>query len=291
MRQDLLVEPIVVDRAITEASFLATDAGLAVDRAVVLQNSNKLALRLLPCDLLARVAILGQEVAELELDVAQRLADRDCPVASPDARMAPRVFERDGFTVTFWTYYEQRPTNAGWPAIYAQALKRLHAGMQGLDVATPHFVQRVAQAEALVGNRLETPALAESDRELLLHSLASARSTIENIGAPEQLLHGEPHRGNVLNTHRGALFIDFETCCRGPIEYDVAHLPQEVSAHYSNVDANLLQECRRLVLAMVAAWRWDARDEFPNGRQAGQDILTLLNEGPPWPPLGALDID
>jgi hypothetical protein len=50
----------------------------------------------------------------------------------------------------------------------------------------------------------------------------------------------------------------------------------------------LLQECRRLVLAMVAAWRWDERDEFPNGRRHGLNILGLLRNGPPWPALGAL---
>ena len=81
----------------------------------------------------------------------------------------------------------------------------------------------------------------------------------------DQLLHGEPHPGNILSTSAGLLFIDFETCCRGPIEFDVAHVPDEVSEHYPGVDQVLLQECRRLVLAMVAAWRWDVRDEFPMG--------------------------
>jgi hypothetical protein len=65
-------------------------------------------------------------------------------------------------------------------------------------------------------------------------------------------------------------------------------VPDKVSAHYLDVDQVLLQECRRLVLAMVATWRWDIRDEFPNGHQHGRDILTLLRQGPPWPTLGAL---
>jgi hypothetical protein len=287
--QYVLVDPVAVDRAVTAASFLATEAELAVDHAVVVQNSNKLALRLLPCDVLARVAVIGQEVAALELEVAQRLAETQSPVASLDARVKPRVYERDGFAVTFWTYYELRTTDELLPGEYADALQRLHAGMRRLDVATPHFTRRVAEAEGLVANRHETPVLAESDRELLMYTLQSARRTIANSASAEQLLHGEPHPGNVLSTHNGAVFIDFETCCRGPIEFDVAHVPDDVSTHYSDVDRALLQECRRLVLAMVAAWRWDARDQFPNGRQAGQDILTLLNEGPPWPALGVLD--
>ena len=37
-----------------------------------------------------------------------------------------------------------------------------------------------------------------------------------------------------------------------------------------------------------AAWRWDIGDEFPDGHQHGQDILSLLRQGPPWPALGTL---
>ena len=44
----------------------------------------------------------------------------------------------------------------------------------------------------------------------------------------------------------------------------------------------------RLVLATVAAWRWDIRDEFPDGHQHARDILSLLHQGPPWPALGNL---
>jgi hypothetical protein len=68
----------------------------------------------------------------------------------------------------------------------------------------------------------------------------------------------------------------------------VAHVPDEVSPLYPEVDQVLLQECRRLVLAMVSAWRWDVRDEFPDGRRHGLDLLDAIRNGPPWPALGAL---
>jgi aminoglycoside phosphotransferase (APT) family kinase protein len=103
--------------------------------------------------------------------------------------------------------------------------------------------------------------------------------------AAEQLLHGEPHPGNVLNTKDGPLFIDLETCCRGPVEFDLAHLPEEVSELYPDVDQEVLGECRGLVLAMVAAWRWQRGDQFPNGRRAGRQLLSALRQGPPWPVL------
>jgi hypothetical protein len=285
------VESATVERAVAAATLLAAEAKLSVDGAVTIHNSNKLAIRILPCDVLARVAVVGHEAAALEIEVAQRLADEQSPAASLAAGIEPRVYERDGFAVTFWTYYEPLTTHELSPAEYADTLQRLHAGMRRLDVAAPHFTERIAEAERLVANRDETPALAESGRQLLMDTLQSVRRKIDDHGSAEQLLHGEPHPGNVLSTPDGPVFIDFETCCHGPIEFDVAHLPDEVSTHYPNVDRDLLHECRRLVLAMVAAWRWDARDEFPNGHRAGREILTLLRDGPPWPVLGALQVE
>ena len=93
--------------------------------------------------------------------------------------------------------------------------------------------------------------------------------------------------GNVLRTKTGLLFIDLETCCRGPVEFDFAHVPEEVSRRYTHADQELLGECRGLVLAMVAAWRFDPGDQFPNGQRAARALLNALREGPPWP---ALDV-
>ncbi|HEY4460085.1 MAG TPA: phosphotransferase [Pseudonocardiaceae bacterium] len=282
------MEAKFVARAITMATALAGELHLRADDAVVIHNSNKLALRLLPCDVFVRVAPVGQEVAALEIELALRLAGSASPIAALEPRVEPRVYERDGFAVTWWTYYQVVPPDLDLPGAYADALQRLHTGVRSVEIATPHFLDRVADAERLVTHRDETPALAEADRHLLLRTLRSARERIHGRGAAEQLLHGEPHPGNLLSTRNGLLFIDFETCCRGPIEFDVAHVPEEVSARYPDVDQVLLAECRRLVLAMVAAWRWDIRDEFPGGHQHGRDILSLLRQGPPWPALGTL---
>ena len=190
--------------------------------------------------------------------------------------MDPRVYERDGFVVTLWTYYEPATPREVSPADYASALERLHAGMRTLDIPTPHFTDRVEQAQQLVASRDHTPALADADRELLGDTLRSLRRVIGDRGAAEQLLHGEPHPGNVLTTKNGLLFIDLETCCRGPVEFDLAHAPEEVSEHYPGVNQDLLRECRILVLAMITTWRWDRDDQLPNGRQLGTEWLSQI---------------
>jgi hypothetical protein len=55
---------------------------------------------------LARVAPLARQVAQFEVDLAQRLAKSGCPVAALEPRVDPRVYERDGFVITLWTYDE-----------------------------------------------------------------------------------------------------------------------------------------------------------------------------------------
>jgi hypothetical protein len=188
----------------------------------------------------------------------------------------PRVYEHDGFAVTLWTYYEPVSPRDFAPAEYAQALARLHAGMREIDLPAPHFTDRIAQAQWLVGNRAQTPELADTERNLLANALGSLRRAIDDRGADEQLLHGEPHPGNLLRTKEGLLFVDLETCCRGPVEFDIAHAPEEVSEHYPAVNQDLLRECRILMLAMIATWRWDRDDQLPNGRQLGTEWLSQM---------------
>jgi len=255
---------------------IASSLGLTVDDAIVLHDSNKLTLRLLPCDVLARVAYVAHQVAQFEIELAQRLAGSGSPVAALEPRVEPRVYERDGFVVTLWTYYEPATHQEVSPVGYASALKRLHAGMRKLDVPVPHFTDRVEQAQQLVASRDRTPALAGADRELLGSTLRSLRRVIGDRGGAEQLLHGEPHPGNVLSTKNGLLFIDLETCCRGPVEFDLAHAPEEVSEHYPDVNQGLLRECRILVLAMITTWRWDRGDQLPNGHQLGAEWLSQI---------------
>ncbi|MFD0053851.1 phosphotransferase enzyme family protein [Streptomyces sp. NPDC005047] len=263
-------------RAVTAAMSIASSLGLATEDVTVLHDSNKLTLRLLPCDVLARVAPVAQQVAEFEVELAQRLTASGCPVAALEPRVGPRVHEGDGFAVTFWTYYEPMTPPEVSPVDYADALKRLHTGMSRLDVPAPHFTDRVEQAQQLVANRDRTPDLAEADRQLLRDTLRSLRRAIGERGEADQLLHGEPHPGNVLRTPHGPLFVDLETCCRGPVEFDLAHAPEEVGAHYPGVDRHLLRECRLLVLAMITTWRWDRDDQFPDGRRMGTEWLSRI---------------
>ena len=285
------MEPPVLRSAVAAAISTISDLGLTANDAVVMHNSNRLALRVLPCDIVARVAGPAHaRAASLEVEIVRKLAEIDAPVAQVAPRVGHRVYERDGFWVTLWTYYDPA-TPPPQPDAYAGALKLLHAGLRTLNVATPVFTDRVAEAQQLVASHDDTPALDDGDRELLRDTLGNVTLSIARRGATEQLLHGEPHAGNVLNATSGLLFIDFETLCRGPIEFDLAHVPDTVSERYPGADHELLGECLGLVIAIVAAWRFDKTDQLPNGQRAGHQLMDALRKGAPYPSLDAMKGD
>src|SRR5207253_3796893 len=188
-----------VTRAIAAATSVAASLGLPASGAIVVHNSNRLALRLTPCDVLARVARAGHEAAQLEVELAQRLAEVGCPVGALEPRAGPLVYPRDGFKVTLWIYYEPVTPHVS-PAGYARALERLHAGMRKVDVPSPRFTDRISEAQEVVASQDLSPELADADRVFLSSRLGSLRRAIDDRGAEEQLLHGEPHQGNVLST-------------------------------------------------------------------------------------------
>ena len=118
--------PLAIAAAITTVSGLR----LSVDDAIVLNDSNRLVLRLVPCNIVARVAHIAHRAgAAFEVELARLLALIESPIATLDARADPRIYVRDGFVVTLWTYYEPLTAGAVAPADYARSLEQLHAGM------------------------------------------------------------------------------------------------------------------------------------------------------------------
>src|SRR5260370_7495450 len=163
------MQPSDSQRALAAAMSTASTLGLTVDDAIVLHESNKLSVRLLPCDVFARVAPTAHQVAQFEVELAQRLAETGSPEAALEPRVEPRAYERDGFAVTPWTYYNPVAPREVSPADYAAGLERLHVGMRKLDVRTPHFTDRGADAQHLVERSSLIPRLAPAARDLLLN--------------------------------------------------------------------------------------------------------------------------
>jgi hypothetical protein len=271
------MEPSEVQRAVEAARSTAAALGLHVDDAVVVHNSDRIAVRLIPCDVLARVGPPAHEgVFRFEVEVARLLGTTDSPIGELDPRVEARVYMHDGFPVSLWTYYEPLGSSSDIePADCAHALNRFHAGMRQIELAAPHFTDRVADAHRAVVDRAQTPDLPDADRDLLATTLGRLSQAVRSGGTREQLLHGEPHPGNLLMTRKGLLFIDLGTCVRGPVEFDIAHglLPSEdgrvlaadeVLDHYPGANPDLIEQCRILIWAMITTYRWTYWDQLPN---------------------------
>jgi hypothetical protein len=273
-------------RAVNAAMSVAAALDLAVEDAVVLHNSNRLVARLLPCDIVVRASPVGWFNAAREVELARRLAEEaDGPVAGLDPRVEPRIVTRDGFEISRWAYVEQVQPRDLPPGEYTHALERLHGVLRRIGMSAPHFTDRLAEIRRWLADGGITPDLTDEDRELLVDRLETPRQLLTDRRAAEQLLHGEPHPWNVLTSTNGLLFIDFENCARGPVEYDLAWVPREVSERYRDADQELVGECRSLVLALVATHRWRRDDQHSSGRQSGVAFLDALRAGPPWPAL------
>ena len=287
------MEPTARRQALAAALAVASALELPATESVLLNDSNRLVIRLLPCDVVARVVPIGYRVfdaaigAEREVQIVRQLGEARAPVAELAPQVEPRVFVRDGFEIQLLAHYEPGPTRVVPPDEYAASLRRLHGAMGQLEVATPRFTDRVADVLQWVARRDETPDLADEDREFLVQTIRGLQQSVLDRGAPEQLLHGEPHPWNVLDTTGGPRFVDFENCVRGPVEWDLGWVPSEVSRLYPGADRDLVIHCRGLVLAVVAAHGWRHRDERP-GREAAVQYLTAVREGPPWRALDAV---
>lgn len=278
------MEPTEVQRAVAAAMSTASALNLEVDDAVVLNNSNRVVACLLPCETVAKISPRGWFNAALEVEVARRLAEEaDAPVAGLDPRVEPRLHECDGFEIAMWTYFEAAFPEGLESARYTDALERLHGALRRIHVKAPQFTDRLVEIRRWLTDTDLMPELVDEDRDLLADRFANPGPRFLGGGAAKQLLHGEPHSSNVLATKSGPLFIDFENCAWGPVEFDLAWVPRAVSELYRDVDQELIAECRGVVLALIAAHRWRRDDQHPSGRQGALAFLTSARDGPPWP--------
>jgi hypothetical protein len=79
---------------------------------------------------------------------------------------------------------------------------------------------------------------------------------VDAFGFVERPLHGEPHLANVLLTPAGPRWIDLEDVCVGPLEWDLAFLPDGSASAFDTVAAELLGFFRLLNRAVLGTWCW-----------------------------------
>ena len=121
------------------------------------------------------------------------------------------------------------------------------------------------------------PELVESDRALLRETLVDGIARLAKMTGGERVIHGSPHRFNILVVDAAPEFIDFETVELGPLEWDLAHLEPEVADFYlGEFDAQALALCRVMVSAATSTWCWEGLERGPDMQSHAQHHLQVV---------------
>jgi Phosphotransferase enzyme family len=253
------------DSACEAALHVAADLGIRVQQPVVLADRNNTLIRLAPAPIVAKVGTshfrdARLESLERELAVGAHLAARGAPVIPPAREVSPGPHRRQGLTVTLWEYIQ--PVADAVPD--ARVLKLVHAALSDFAGPLPWFGVELEDARRLLEPE-RSPALAADDRRFLVSVIDELEPSLPPGGRP---LHGSPHADNWLVSADGPLLFDFETACRGPLEWDLVAV--------ADADDELSFTLRRMRSVCVAAKCWVAPERHPVLREAAEVHLKLL---------------
>ena len=265
--------------AVSSALHVAAGLGLEVIDPQLLRSTNNTVIWLRPSPVVAKVAPERNKLLEWELVVASVLGRMEAPVVAP-LDLAGSVLHRYGrWAVTFWPYHAQTGATPD-PVVLGRGLERLHdllddaACLEGWSL--PSWDRGPQDVIRRLGDEGFAPALNADDRILLAQVLDRSHEIAE-MSACQRALHGSPHGFNVLMVGGEPKFIDFETVCYGPVEWDLCHLDHSVACQYPqrcNVEA--LGLARLVVSAMTSALCWEGVDRGEDMRFHAEHHLAVV---------------
>ncbi len=267
--------------AVEAATETARRFGIISPDPLVLQETNNTVVWLRPEPVVAKVAVRARSQVDLRLEhaVAAQLAALGAEIARPWPATSPVSHAGTGFVVTFWERLEGPDrTDVSAPEL-AASLRSLHAALDRTEVALPPFGTMLLRAREVLDDDAEMAALPPEDRTFVRGVYDQGLMALEGMSFDGRRLHGEPHNGNRIETSRGLRWIDFESCCFGPLEWDLAFQPPEVVRLFPEADEGLRALLQRLNGARVATWCW-AGARHPEMRHHGAQHIALLRHGP-----------
>jgi len=244
---------------LTAASRVAAELGFVSQDPVVLQRTNNFVVWLRPHEIIAKVGKSPERDAGLirEHDVAAALTARGAPVGPPVPGIGPTRDVDTGLLVTLWERLPNDPVINVDPVDIGGTLQHLHEGLTRYQGEVPSFREKLTETRAVLADDQRVIALPEGDRSMLRTTFDRLRTDLDAFrDYTEQPLHGEPHSANLLATLGGLRWIDLEGVCTGPLEWDLAFLPDEAIAVFPAVNSELLGLLRILNSARVATWCW-----------------------------------
>ena len=256
--------------------------GVPVDEPVLVQETNNTVIWCAPHAIIAKVGTHPGSSERLvrEHAIACALADRGAPVASPLPGFTPVRDTETGFLISLWCRLDHDECGrVSGPAVGA-SLRALHDALTVCGVGLPSFRVDLERARRALSDKARFAALARADRAFLQAAFDDLLVALDDRVLTKRALHGEPHSGNLLITPAGLRWIDFESACQGPLEWDLAFLSEPARSAFADVDDDLLQLLKTLNSARVATWCW-ARAHFPEMRWHGEHHLERVRRR--WP--------
>ena len=228
-----------------------------------MRSTNNIVAWLSPLMVVAKIGVGRKRGFQTEVSVASELSALGGPIVPPAPEFPAIVHSQDGFHVTFWRYYPQ-PSDVDIPGEQlTTALQGLHAACAQLStelrVGLPSYLEDLQSVSELLRDNTRLTALSERDRRLLIRVFDQLWQQVQasSPSSTHVVIHGSPHPYNVLLVDGTPRFIDFETTCIGPIEWDLAHMSPDAAAGFAGaIDPQLLRICRELVRVKTAAWCW-----------------------------------
>ena len=267
------------------AGRLAGRLGLDAWGLNVLHSSNNTITHLPRCGLIAKVGTApdAPETLTRELAIGLHLLTEDAEIAPPATCVSPGPYRQDGLVITLWEFGEHDPDAEFDDDELADSLERLQARLATWSGELPDYRERIRRTERLLNDDQAMRAMPRDGLELVRARFAEVAKPLLERAKPTQVLHGGPHSHNVLSTPFGLRWIDFETCCRGPLEADLAYLG-EAGARRPGVDVELLALAGQMLRISVATICWSYPDRHPRIREAAEYHLAALTHEEPRTP-------
>ncbi|MFA5884824.1 MAG: phosphotransferase [Acidimicrobiia bacterium] len=262
---------------ITAAVQVAEAFGLPPTDPELLHETNNTVVWLRPEAVVAKVATRPDAMNDIRLEhaIAVELVAVGGEIAGPLAGTVPITHEETGFVVTLWERLDGMDRAEIAPDDLLRSLGRLHAALAETSHELPSYRVALTRARTALDDDLLMAAMAPADRAFVRDVYDDGLSALAQTAPNERRLHGEPHEGNRLVTAAGLRWIDLESCCIGPLEWDLAFQPRDVDTHLVDIDHELVALLRRLNSARVATWCL-AQARFAEMRRYGELHLALL---------------
>lgn len=212
----------------------------------VLRSENDVVLSADDTIVVKAIERTNSQALDHEASVIEALAGSTAPVVRP-SHFGLGPFQTGGWKAILLEKMDELPLDAS-SADLVRSLTALHRALSAISIELPNWT---AQLERTVHAWKRHPF---TDNDQQTAELAYARYVQPSFThrGPTQPIHGDAWSGQVIRTASGLRWIDFESACIGPPEWDLASFDDPTG--YGDFDENLWQRLRLVKSWSVAVW-------------------------------------